>query len=39
MSTKDLIKLIRCFSFNGYSGLEILLDQKRFEVRIQALEI
>ena len=38
MSAKDLIKLIRCFSFNGYSGLEILLEQKKFEISIKILE-
>ncbi len=37
MSGHDLIKLIRCLSFPGYSGLEILLENKRFAVHLESL--
>ncbi|MCZ8036835.1 MAG: formyltransferase family protein [Microcystis sp. LE17-20A] len=37
MRGKDLIKLIRCLTFEGYTGLEIELGTKPFEVLLRAL--
>jgi len=37
MKGKDLIKLIRCLTFEGYTGLEIKLDQHLFEVSLKSL--
>ncbi|WP_271251634.1 formyltransferase family protein [Pseudanabaena sp. Chao 1811] len=37
MEGKELIKLIRCLTFDGYSGLEILVGQKRFEISLRLL--
>ena len=37
MEGKKLIKLIRCLTFDGYSGLEIFLGQKKFEISLRSL--
>jgi methionyl-tRNA formyltransferase len=37
LSGKELIKLIRCLTFDGYSGLEVLLGQQKFEVFLKPL--
>ena len=38
MSACDLIRLIRCFTFPGYTGLEITLGQRKFELHLEQLE-
>jgi methionyl-tRNA formyltransferase len=35
MLGKDLIKLVRCLTFEGYSNLELLLGQKKFEISLR----
>lgn len=37
MAGADLIRLIRCLSFPGYTGLEIELSQQRFELSLRPL--
>ena len=39
MNGRDLIKLIRCLTFPGYTGLEINLDTKKFELHLELLSI
>ncbi|MBI5189390.1 MAG: hypothetical protein HZA22_01760 [Nitrospirae bacterium] len=35
ISSAGLVKLVRCLSFPGYTGLEVELDGKRFELRME----
>jgi methionyl-tRNA formyltransferase len=38
MTASELVKLVRCLSFPGYSGLEITLGGKRFALNLEDLE-
>lgn len=38
MKGKDLIKLIRCLTFEGYTGLEVRLGQQVFELSLKLLQ-
>ena len=37
LSGADLLRLIRCLSFPGFTGLEVSLGEKKFEVRLERL--
>ncbi|MEG4111292.1 MULTISPECIES: formyltransferase family protein [unclassified Microcoleus] len=39
MNGRDLIKLIRCLTFPGYTGLEINLGSKKFELHFELLSM
>ena len=39
MSGEDLVRLIRCLTFPGHTGLEIILGQQRFELRFEPLTL
>lgn len=38
MSSHDLVRLIRCLTFPGYTGVEITLGQHKFELHLEPLE-
>ncbi len=38
MSGAELLRLIRCLTFDGFTGLEVELGGKRFEIRLEELE-
>jgi hypothetical protein len=39
MNGRDLIKLIRCLTFPPYTGLEINLGSKKFELHFELLSM
>jgi methionyl-tRNA formyltransferase len=38
MSGRDLVDLVRCLTFPGYTGLEVTLGQRKFEVHLEPLK-
>ena len=38
MTGSELLRLIRCLTFPGYSGLEVVLGSRRFDVRAELLD-